>query len=46
LRVERLKLRYELTNRQAWELEEILGGRQQWEDGLAYAIFGTAKEMV
>ena len=32
--------RNELNNDQAWKLEEMLGGREQWEDDLAYAIFG------
>ena len=31
--------RNELTNKQAWELEEMLGDRQEWEADLAYAIF-------
>lgn len=32
--------RNELTNKQAWELEEMLGERQEWEADLAYVIFG------
>lgn len=38
--------RNELTNREAWELEEMLGNREDWEEGLAYAVFGESKEMV
>ena len=32
--------RNELTNQEAWELEEMLGNREEWEEGLSYAIFG------
>jgi thiazole synthase len=32
--------RNELTNQQAWKLEEMLGNRQDWEADLAYVIFG------
>ena len=32
--------RNELTNKQAWELEAMLGERQEWEADLAYVIFG------
>jgi thiazole synthase len=32
--------RNELTNQQAWKLEEMLGDRQEWENDLAYVIFG------
>ena len=38
--------RNELSEKQGWELEEMLGGRDEWEDALAYAIFGEGKEMV
>jgi thiazole synthase len=38
--------RNELSEKQGWELEEMLGGREEWEDALAYAIFGEAKENV
>jgi thiazole synthase len=32
--------RDELTNKEGWRLEEMLGGRTQWEDALEYSIFG------
>ncbi len=32
--------RDELTSQEGWQLEEMLGGRDQWKEGLAYAIFG------
>jgi len=32
--------RDELTNKEGWQLEEMLGGRIQWEDALEYSIFG------
>lgn len=34
--------RDELTNQEAWQLEEMLGGREQWEKSLGYAVFGQA----
>ena len=36
--------RDELTNQQGWQLEEMLGGREQWKDALSYAIFGNKLE--
>ena len=36
--------RDELTNQQGWQLEEMLGGREQWKDALIYAIFGNDLE--
>jgi thiazole synthase len=36
--------RDELTNQQGWQLEEMLGGREQWKDALSYAIFGNELE--
>ena len=32
--------RNELTNQEAWGLEEMLGNREEWENDLSYAIFG------
>jgi len=34
----------ELTNKEGWLLENMLGGREEWEKGLEYAIFGDPKE--
>lgn len=34
--------RNELTNKEAWELEEMLGNREEWEEGLSYTIFGES----
>jgi thiazole synthase len=36
--------RDELTNQEGWQLEEMLGGREQWKDALSYAIFGNELE--
>ena len=36
--------RDELTNQEGWQLEEMLGGREQWKESLAYAIFGEQLE--
>jgi thiazole synthase len=36
--------RDELTNQEGWQLEELLGGREQWKDALSYAIFGNELE--
>lgn len=36
--------RDELTNLQAWQLEELLGGREQWQDGLTDAVLGSYPE--
>jgi thiazole synthase len=36
--------RDELTNQQGLQLEEMLGGREQWKDALSYAIFGKELE--
>jgi len=36
--------RDELTNQQAWQLEELLGGREQWQDGLTDAVLGSDPE--
>ncbi|MEG4009576.1 thiazole synthase [Microcoleus sp. Pol11C1] len=35
--------RDELTNKEGWLLENMLGGREEWEKGLEYAIFGDPK---
>ncbi len=34
----------ELTNKEGWLLENMLGGREEWEKGLEYAIFGDPKQ--
>jgi thiazole synthase len=36
--------RDELTNQEGWQLEDLLGGREQWKDALGYAIFGNELE--
>jgi thiazole synthase len=36
--------RDELSNQEGWQLEEMLGGREQWKDALSYAIFGNELE--
>ena len=36
--------RDELTNQEGSQLEEMLGGREQWKESLAYAIFGEKLE--
>jgi thiazole synthase len=36
--------RDELTNQEGWQLEELLGEREQWKDALSYAIFGNELE--
>ena len=36
--------RDELTNQEGWQLEELLGGREQWKDALNYAIFWNELE--
>jgi thiazole synthase len=36
--------RDELTDQEGWQLEELLGGREQWKHALAYAIFGNELE--
>ncbi len=36
--------RDELTNQQAWQLEDLLGGREQWQNSLTYAVFGSDPE--
>ena len=38
--------RDEITNRKPWELEEMLGKREEWEEALTYAIFGKEKDLV
>ncbi|WP_019487247.1 MULTISPECIES: hypothetical protein [Kamptonema] len=38
--------REDLTIEEGWELEKMLGGRQQHENALEYAIFGDAQETV
>jgi thiazole synthase len=35
--------RDELSNKEGWLLENMLGGREEWEKGLEYAIFGDSK---
>ncbi|MBD0340854.1 MAG: thiazole synthase, partial [Microcoleus sp. Co-bin12] len=30
----------DLTIEEAWKLEEMMGGRTQWEEALEYSIFG------
>src|SRR6476469_9107595 len=32
--------RDELTNKEGWQLEAMLGGRKNWEEALEYSIFG------
>ena len=36
--------RDELTNQQGLELEQMMGSRQEWDEALAYAIYGNSEE--
>ena len=38
--------RDELSIEEGWQLEKMLGGREQWEQAIEYAIFGDVQESV
>lgn len=38
--------RNELSLEEGWQLEKMLGGREQWEQAIEYAILGDVQESV